>query len=283
MPSTAFRPAESFTSDDLSVLFSRAYAGYYLPSRVDAAGFDSMVVEHDIDLSASRVALVRREPIAFALLGVRGDRGWIGGMGVVPEHRGRGTGLAVMNAVLGAARPRKLRRIDLEVLTQNAPAIQIYEALGFQRRRTLDLWVRQSDATFPLPPSDTVKALDVDECLARFDELHEVAPPWQRDLPTLRRMAGALHALGITDGDLIMSYALYRMEGARVRTVDVAAAAGRRMAMIESILRALIRDRAGSPLHFVNLPQDDPASTVMHRIGAEVEMQQHEMTLVLDE
>lgn len=279
--SPTFHAADRYTSSDLSELITRAYTGYPVPVQADAAAFEAMVATHDIDLRASRVGKAEGAPVAIALLGVRGDRGWIGGMGVIPPQRGRGRGLAVMRAVIKSARRIGLRSIDLEVLTQNVYALRIYETLGFKHRRLLDIWVRASDATFPMPPRDTVQPLDAAACLADFDDLHAVTPPWQRDLPALQRAVASLHAIGIAEAGRIQSYLLYRMDGANVRIFDVAAAPGQRTAMIESMLRALIRDRSGSSIRMVNLPQDDPASSVMHLIGAEVEMQQHEMTLEL--
>jgi hypothetical protein len=221
------------------------------------------------------------EPVAIALLGVRERRGWIGGMGVAPKMRGERAGLAVTRAVIESARRMRLKSIDLEVLTENLPAIRIYESLGFKRRRALDIWLRNSDATFPMPPGHKVGPLDVLACLAVFDELHVIAPPWQRDLPVLERMASSLHALGTADSGRVTSYLLYRRDGPRVNILDAAAAPRQRTQAIEALLRALIRERAGNSVRFVNLPRDDPASEAMQRVGAEVERQQHEMTLDL--
>lgn len=281
MASLTLQPAQQYSLEALSELFTRAYTDYYVPVQIDAAGFESMVSAHDIDLWASRIGLLRKEPVAIALLGVRGPCGWIGGMGVVPQHRGRGAGKAVMQAVLESARAVGLRSIDLEVLTENLPAIRIYDALGFKRRRMLDTWMRDSASTFPMPPQRNVQPLEISACLKVFDDLHAVTPPWQRDLPYLWRIAASLHAMGTIEEGRIRSYLLYRMEGRRVDVLDIAAAPGGRTDAVEALLRALIRDRAGSPVRMVNLPQDDPASDAMYRIGAEVERQQHEMTLNL--
>lgn len=281
MPPLSFFPADQYASAILSQLFTQAYADYVVPVQIDAAGLEAMVDLYDLDLHASRVGVLDNTPIALALLGVREARGWIGGMGVVPHLRGERIGLAVMQAVIESARRMALRSIDLEVITENQPAIRVYDALGFKRRRTLDIWLRGSDATFPMPPHLDVHTLDVSDCLAAFDDLHSVVPPWQRDLPTLRRLAASLHALGAVEAGRVESYVLYRMDGPRVTVLDAAAAPGRRTVAIEAALRALIRDRAGSPLRLVNLPQDDPASDAMHRVGAEIERQQYEMTLDL--
>jgi len=281
MPPLEFAPADRYSLDQLSRLLTRAYTGYAIPIDVDATGLQAMIAAYDIDLAASRVGVHKGELAAIALLGVRERRGWLAGMGVAPEMRGERAGLAVTQAVLKSGRRMRLKSIDLEVLTDNLPAIRIYESLGFKRRRTLDVWLRDSDATFPMPPGHDVGPLDVPACLAVFDDLRVSAPPWQRDLPVLKRAAPSMRALGTAESGRVTAYVLYRMEGRRVNVLDAAAAPGQRTQKVEALLRALIRERAGNPLRFVNLPQDDPASEAMRRVGAEVERQQHEMTLDL--
>ena len=100
-----------------------------MPSHVDASALGSMLDLWDIDLARSRVALRDDEPVGIVNLGVRGDEGWIGGLGVVPAERRHGVGRALMESVLEEAPAR----VTLEVLEQNEPAIRLYEQLGFTR------------------------------------------------------------------------------------------------------------------------------------------------------
>ncbi len=54
------------------------------------------------------------------------------------DHVGRGVGTALMRAVVELADDwLRLDRLDLEVYTDNAPAIRLYESLGFEREGTL--------------------------------------------------------------------------------------------------------------------------------------------------
>jgi RimJ/RimL family protein N-acetyltransferase len=59
--------------------------------------------------------------------------GWHLGMGLLPHVRGRGIGARLANATIAAAVERGAKRIELEVFASNAPAIALYEHLGFAR------------------------------------------------------------------------------------------------------------------------------------------------------
>jgi putative acetyltransferase len=54
------------------------------------------------------------------------------GMWILPAWRRRGGGRMLVEAAL-AARPADIHKIELEVFPENAPAIALYEATGFQR------------------------------------------------------------------------------------------------------------------------------------------------------
>ena len=278
----SFEPASRHSDQALAALFNRGYAGYYAPITLDAAAFRTMVDANQIDRGASRIGARGGEPVAFAMLGVRDTRGWIGGMGVAPEARGRGYGRAMMEAVLDAARGLGLEGVDLEVLEQNAPASRIYEALGFRDRRWVDVLVR---APGPLPPGPgptaEVVALPVQECLALHHAFHPVRPPWQRDRPALEHWADRLSAVGVRDRGGIVGWVLYRLAGDRLNLADLALAPGRSGDVLEAALRSLIGEHPETTLTLVNLPADDQVGNALRMLGAMAKFRQREMTLAL--
>src|SRR5262245_60423833 len=93
-------PASTFDDAALADLFNRGYSGYVAPVSLNAEQLAAMIALQDLERADSAVIRVDGAPAAFAFLGVRGRRGWIGGMGVAPEFRGRGLGRVAMEAVL---------------------------------------------------------------------------------------------------------------------------------------------------------------------------------------
>jgi RimJ/RimL family protein N-acetyltransferase len=63
-------------------------------------------------------------------------------MGIIPAYRGRGLGLRLLNATLGAAFGAGFVRVELNVHADNARAIALYDKVGFAREGT------QRDAVF---------------------------------------------------------------------------------------------------------------------------------------
>ncbi|MEX0979258.1 MAG: GNAT family N-acetyltransferase [Pirellulales bacterium] len=63
--------------------------------------------------------------------------GAIQNLGVTPEHRGRQLGTCLLLHALEGFRQAGLRRTFLEVTSQNAGAIRLYQRVGFEKARTV--------------------------------------------------------------------------------------------------------------------------------------------------
>jgi ribosomal protein S18 acetylase RimI-like enzyme len=71
--------------------------------------------------------------------GVRDSKhhGAIQNLGIVPGHRGKGLGTALLHQALCGFRDSGLSRAYLEVTAQNSAAIRLYQRLGFRRVKTV--------------------------------------------------------------------------------------------------------------------------------------------------
>lgn len=67
----------------------------------------------------------------------KGSVGMIQNLGVVPEARGLGLGMALLLKALDGFRQSGLERGMLEVTARNAIALRIYRKVGFRRARTV--------------------------------------------------------------------------------------------------------------------------------------------------
>ncbi len=78
------------------------------------------------------VALEGDGVIGYAGLSVSGPEAWVQNIAVRRDRQRRGTGRALLTALLAEAERRGIRRVLLEVAVDNGPAQRMYDEFGFQ-------------------------------------------------------------------------------------------------------------------------------------------------------
>jgi ribosomal protein S18 acetylase RimI-like enzyme len=260
-----FRPASSLAPGRLAALFTRAYEDYVVPMQIDEETLRFLVRTFDLDLDAGRVALRDEEPVGLVNLGIRGERGWIGGLGVVAPARRDGVGRALMEAVHAEARARGVCRISLEVIEGNDAAYRLYEALGYETTRWLEIGSLDADGKSGLTDEQPWE-----QAHARIREQRSAPEPWQRDDDTLR------HYDDLRGMCLDTGAAVFRVAGGRATLLQFAgdeAAAG---AVLTSLRRA-------GPVNLFNVPAGDPVLRASEGLGGRTTLRQQEMVLSLTE
>jgi ribosomal protein S18 acetylase RimI-like enzyme len=259
-------PASRYSYAALAEIFNAGYEAYFTPFHLDEAAFRFLSTVFDDDLDASRVALVAGEPAGICKLAIRGDRGWIAGVGVAVPHRGSGIGEALMRSVLDEARSRGLREVWLEVLTPNEPAIRLYEKLGFEIVRELEVWslellVAQNHQARPVP---------VEQAQARIRAARTHREPWQREDASIANYEG-VEARASDRGAI-----LFRRTGDRISLLQGVAPA-------EDAARELLLalPEEATTLHWLNGPAGDPFNDAIGSLGGTQAWRQHEMLLAL--
>jgi ribosomal-protein-alanine N-acetyltransferase len=69
--------------------------------------------------------------VGYAGLAAMPDEAYVQTIAVVPTHRRQGLGKTLLTTLMDDAKQRGLPRVGLEVRTDNAPAIALYERFGF--------------------------------------------------------------------------------------------------------------------------------------------------------
>lgn len=250
------RPARSLSPGERVALFNAAYEGYLMPFHLDEQQLAFMDDAFDLDLDASRVAFRDGEPVGLANLGLRGEEAWIGGIGVVTGARRSGVGEALMGALHEQAQERGVRRVWLEVIVENTGAYALYEKLGYERVRDVEVW------TLPAAEGEREgREVPAAEAKAQIPEQRE---PWQRADGTLAHYDDVQGL--ITD------------TGAMLFCVRSSAQLQQYAGEPEPLIRAL---RTFKDAYVLNLAVDDPAAQALRELGGSVVVRQHEMLLEL--
>ena len=255
-------PASGYSPAQLAELFTAAYEGYYMPVAIDEAAFSFMSGTWDYDLAGSLVATDAGADVGLCMLAVRGEDAWIGGVGIIAGRRGEGIGEQLMRAAEENARARGVKRLWLEVLVQNEPAIRLYEKLGYRRVRELELWSLDEKLVFQ---KHKIRSAPVAGAVGRST----ARLPWQRANATVSNLTDA-HALAGDHGSLI-----YRTtsEG----TVSLLQVEADDEDAILQLLGSLPEDT--TRLWYMNGPEGDPLNAVLESLGGTQVARQHEMLL----
>jgi len=212
------RPASSLDISALVELLNKGFEDYLVPIKETQEGFLARAEGNDILLDHSRVAFAEDgKPIGLALLAVRGEECWLGGMAVLKEYRGEGVGRELLDALVQNARKLRCRRMSLEVIVGNEPAYNLYRKYGFQEFRTLSCYRRVGrgegdepgveDATFkPTKFKDLVSIYKKDHC-------------WQKAYKTLEDVQGLdCHKL---ESDVGVGYLVLAHRGSKTEIIDI--------------------------------------------------------------
>ena len=282
--------------------FNRGFADYRYNMQMDPSGMLGHLRRSNIAPDDCAVLVAEEEGrlqgVGAALLAVRGDEGWCGGLSVDPAYRGGGWGRRLMEHLKRRAVERGVRRILLEVLVSNDHARSVYRQVGFKRLRELLLWERDPRQG-PLPlPYERLEETDPAQILRSFHRWHELPTIWQRRARSLLNYVEQHGCIGLTipakDGAPV-AYALVSPpspSGApaqgqplpRLRILDVAVDPEANLQdAARPLLQALQLRYVDARLTLMDQPADSRLNPVFASLGFRVFDRQNEMVVDLAE
>jgi ribosomal protein S18 acetylase RimI-like enzyme len=278
LPFILLLPATQVARSDFLTAFNRAYSDYFVPLHFDPPAFDLILERESIRIEASAAALQGDQIVGIGMLGVRGQRAWIGGMGVIPEYRHQGIGRQMMRWLLDQARALGVKRIQLEVITQNAPAIALYGSLGFRHVREMAVLTAEPIANLPSDPplnGTRITAEGPVRLIKLMDQVSEFRTPWQRDRETILQIVDRVDGLLAQESEgTPQGIALWSGAGERAgilallaRTPDIGAA----------LLRRIRLALPEASLYYSNVPTEDPLLPMLKQHGFTEVIAQYEM------
>ncbi|HLW03899.1 MAG TPA: GNAT family N-acetyltransferase [Ktedonobacterales bacterium] len=276
MTSYRFSNALAYTQEQLAEMHNVSFTGYFFPATITAemsAGFWQVY-----QINAAYCVVMHDEHGAFvglARMGVRGARGWCGGFGIAPDFRGTGVSKLLAAQMIQVAREQHLTTLQLEVLTQNAKAIKVYEGAGFVATRRL-IGVQADVAALPEAAAD-LPAAAVDPAVF-FPRLYEgQQPDWEREPASILALRTEAVALPGSDGG--QSGLLFRRGGDNIQILAAFLAHDLPDAALATLLRAAAGNATSAQVF--NEPEASPFLARCRNLGFTEFFSQHEMFLTL--
>lgn len=276
-PRYTYENALSSTFAQLAEMHNQTFAGYFFPMAMTAETTAEFWRIYHIDALSTVIMRERGDLAGVARLGLRGDRGWCGGFGIVPEHRGTGAADLLAEGMVRAAREAGMKSLQLEVLTQNVKAIRVYEKAGFSTRRKVTLFTFPvaglREAAHGISPAAEVASPGVvlAACLA-------LDPPvWQREAASiLSRVNHGSQLIGGSGGDSLL---LTQRTADSLSTVAAVLDPALTPAELAGWWLGVASDAA--QVRVFNEPEGSPLHTLCTRLRGQIYAEQLEMVLTL--
>jgi len=188
-----------------------------------------------------------------------------------------------MTYLLEQARQMGVRHVQLEVITQNETAFNLYDSMGFKTARRLLVLSGEEHLSGPMNreayPDIIVKSPDVSGLLAYLPEFATVAAPWQRIPESLSGMQDRLDGLSACDVDeQMLGLCLWSGDDEQVGLYFLSATT---QEATGALLNRLLVDLPRARFFYLNVPDDDPALPVLRSAGFQETVSQYEMHLDL--
>jgi ribosomal protein S18 acetylase RimI-like enzyme len=265
------------------------YGTVFSPEQMEVFLHRSQVALEDCAVLVADDGAQRPGPIGLALLGLQGASAWCGGLAVAPEARRLGGGRRLMQAIQQRAAAADAHEIWLEVLADNERAEALYQSLGYETVRLLEVWERQPATGHPVAEiagEGLLRPVPVDQVLDRIFTLQPVRPAWQRSAPLVRSWRERLQALQLVDdAGLALGHLLWQpLPGdptERGRIVALGVEAGAPGGTTEQLLAGFAVAHDGIAVSLLNEPAGSIWSPALAATGFAVIERQHEMRLGL--
>jgi len=243
-----------------------AFSDYAVPYQTEEDGLRRMFLINGVRFDFSVGAFNGDEIIGFTVNGI-GD--WNGmrtaydsGTGVVPESRRQGISRKMFDFILPILSGNKIRQYLLEVITENKPAVLLYQNLGFETTRRFSVFKRKESVIFPENLNERIEIKEIKEIKDfnwnLFESFWTCFPSWQNSTDSIKRSfsdeAIIKTCLGLYLSGELVGYAVVFHNSGNVSQIAVAEK-HRGKGFGRALLNAL-QKRIEKPLYVTNVDAD---------------------------
>ncbi|PAK54486.1 N-acetyltransferase [Paenibacillus sp. 7541] len=195
----------------VSDLWNASFEGYMVNASMPLERFLARVTNDELCLKRSLACYVDGQPAGIILNSFRELEGITiarnGGTAIGPDHRGKGLGKTMMEYNLALYKEEQVKRAYLEAISTNAPAIRLYESVGYSIVDRLLIMtceqLRLDDGGSGRSAYSVVRGHAAEVLAIPY---YSSGVVWQSDVPNLKDA----ECVKVYDGDEQVGYGLFK-------------------------------------------------------------------------
>ncbi|MBX7174509.1 MAG: GNAT family N-acetyltransferase [Pyrinomonadaceae bacterium] len=253
-------------------VFNSAFADYFVKIELNEKSLADKITTENIILEKSVGVFFENKLVGFILIGIENKVAYNGGTGVLLDFRGQSLSKRMYDFILPKLKAENTYSHQLEVITENLPAIKTYEKIGFQKMRTLACFKGKINVS-KLNDNVVIKNLnEIDETL--FPQFWNSQPSWQNSLSAIKRTQNLHKILGAFHQNNLAGYLIYTGTG-RIKQFAVQKDF-RRLGIAQTLFHQLNNQE----ILITNIDKDDPETvSFLNNLGLNLFLEQFEMKL----
>lgn len=272
---------EQATTKDLTTAFNHAFSDYLIPVQLNESQLASKIISDGIQLPFSVGMFEDEKLIGFILHGMDVIDGkqvaYNAGTGVIPDKRGQKIASQLLDESLNLLRSKKVAHVQLEVITTNTRAYNLYAQMGFNIKRELNCYkgkiqsVGQSRHDIRIIP-----ALDWELIKTWWNS----EPSWQNSTSSMNRIQEHIMMVGAFENNQLTGYLILNPTSKRIHQFGVDK--NFRHRGIGRALFQFISSDSDTDFSLINIDDtDQQTNDFLRRLGFAGTIQQFEMSLEL--
>ncbi|MDV7695798.1 GNAT family N-acetyltransferase [Chryseobacterium soli] len=266
--------------EELVAVFNRSFSDYIVPFRLTVEQLKSKITAEDIKPELSLGVFESGKIVGFMLHGLRNNMAvptvYNAGTGVIPEYRGKGLVGAMYEELLPHLQELHIKKMILEVIQENKPAVRAYEKIGYTVSRKLDCFSGKLNI---LKSSKEVTVQSVSEFQwDTFMSFWDILPSWQNTVHTIENCNNLCSTVVAHMDNVPVGYVIFNSESGKIHQFAVSADY-RRMGIGSSLFEWINTARKGQEVYVYNIDHDSASSLgFLRKMGLSEKVVQFEMS-----
>ncbi|WP_212002333.1 GNAT family N-acetyltransferase [Chitinophaga sp. HK235] len=275
-----FRDLRTASTETLSSTFNEAFSDYIVPMHLTPSILEQKMKAENIQRAWSIGAFNGNELGAFILHGVDNNEHptvlYNGGTGVIPAFRGQHLIQKMYEQFIPYYKQQGIRKILLEVISSNLPAIKAYTSSGFHKVRVFRCY-KGIVTVHKTAPGINIRENNTPEwsILSTFMNME---PSWSNMVGSIQRERPATSTWEAVFNGEVVGYISVNKESRRIRNIAVHPAF-RRKGIANALLQYVAQELDG-PMSIINIDEKNPEiGAFLEQAGLQHFLSQYEMAV----